>query len=120
MSLGYIGYCKKTEEDEDIVIYAYSGSDWNNPDNDSDSERAYDGKILIVKFGKPPEKPEQTEFISMVSETFKQGGIEIQPCKNAFFRFGREIDYIAYSCLLKIFIYFCKNGVFPEKEAFIQ
>ncbi|MDR3308103.1 MAG: hypothetical protein LBS58_04310 [Coriobacteriales bacterium] len=49
MSLGYIGNCKKTEEDDRMVFYAYSGSDWNSSTNNKDAENAYDGVLFIDK-----------------------------------------------------------------------
>ena len=30
MSLGYTGMCKKELEDDELVIYSYSGENWND------------------------------------------------------------------------------------------
>lgn len=48
MSLGYIGYAKKTEEDEKIVIYSYGSANWNETEHKND-ERITDGIITINK-----------------------------------------------------------------------
>jgi len=124
MSLGYIGYCRKSLEDENIVYYEYSGADWNNPDNDLESEMAYDGEICISKNileQTRTKAKQQTEYINWTYNAIENGDANIiLPCKNAFTRGTDKIDYIARHCLLKIFKRAYHDGVFPEKEAFIQ
>jgi len=124
MSLGYIGYCKKLDEDDSHVLYAYSGSNWNNPQNDRDAEMAYDGEILISKnvLARERTKSKQlSEYITWTYEAIENGEVDIsRQCKNAFFRGNRVVDYIALHCLLNIFKKVYSDFAFPEKAAFIQ
>jgi len=112
MSLGYIGYCHKDLEDTQAIIYFYSGSNWNNPDNDSNYEKTYDGELFINK---------TVLFHADVNQGINSGEIEIiRPCKNRT-NFGSiKIDYLAYRLLHKILKHASNNGTFPESEAFIQ
>ena len=48
MSLGYEGVCKLVDQDNELAIYAYSGSDWANPAH-RNYIRDCDGIILIYK-----------------------------------------------------------------------
>ena len=49
MSLGYSGRCKKVNEDDTAVYYAYSGIDLNNPTHDKAFEKVYDGSFVVDK-----------------------------------------------------------------------
>ena len=49
MSLGYSGRCKKVDEDDTAVYYAYSGIDLNNPTHDKAFEKVYDGSFAVDK-----------------------------------------------------------------------
>ena len=121
MSLGYIGYCKKIDEDSDAVMYAYSGVNLNDPNSDLDAEKAYDGELFILKksiLELPRTKHKQlTEYIDWTSDAIESGvAIVLQPCKNAFIRSPYNpsgIDYIAYRCLHKIFKRFYQENTFP-------
>lgn len=124
MSLGYIGYCKKVLEDDTVVFYTYSGADWNNPNRDCNAEMAYDGELSINKniFEQARTKSkQQTEYIGWAYSAIESGdAIVVRPCKNAFTRGSIKIDYIAHCCFLNIFERVYHDGVFPEKEGFIQ
>ena len=124
MSLGFIGYCKKTSEDDTTVYYAYSGSNWNNPNNDSKAEMAYDGELSISKSVLAWERTkakQQTEYIHWTSNAIEKGdAIIICPCKNAFTRYSGNIDYIASKCFQKIFKRIYQDGAFPDIEGFMQ
>jgi len=112
MSLGYIGYCQKDGEDDQAVIYKYSGSDWNNPKNDYNADKAYDGEIFIYK--------------SVIGQTCLEDAVEsgkiviIRPCKNATYRGSIKIDYIAYRIICNLLQHVNNNKYFPETDAFIQ
>lgn len=112
MSLGYIGYCRKVDEDEQAVLYVYSGGDWNNPNNDKVAEKAYDGELFISKTALSHKNP-HTAIDTGEADVMR-------PCKNACIRGAIRIDYIVYRCLLHIFERVRDDGVFPESEAFIQ
>jgi len=118
MSLGYIGYCKKETEDNTAVIYTYSGADWNNRQRDRSADMAYDGELFISKNILNYTKGETKN--SWIFAALKNGDVVINPCKNAVFRFKENIDYIALRCLYSISKHVYSDGVFPEKEAFIQ
>ena len=121
MSLGFIGYCRKSIEYPDAVIYEYSGSNWNLQTNDSKAEMAYDGVIYIDKnvLGYP--KSSETGYINWLSTAIDDNCVYLMyECKNAFIRQSIPFDYIAYRCLHKIFKKLYCEGVFPEKECFIQ
>ena len=125
MSLGYIGYCKKACEDENAVVYAYSGADWNSPNCDRAAEKAYDGELYVSKsvLGWTRTKSkQQTEFIDWTYKAIEEGDAGVlRPCKNAFLRNNSyKIDYIAHLLLHNIFKRIYHEGVFPENEAFIQ
>jgi len=121
MSLGFVGHCKKKSEDENGVFYAYSGANWNIP-RDRNADEAYDGEFFISKsvLAWERNKTKQYEHIEWVSKSIKTGNtVIVKPCKNSFKRIG-SIDYIAYCCLLKVFKHIYNDGIFPEKECFIQ
>lgn len=48
MSLGYVGYAEKAEEDEKIIFYAYGSENWNEIEHKNE-ERIKDGSIIINK-----------------------------------------------------------------------
>jgi len=122
LSLGYIGYCKKIDEDNEYVLYVYSGSNWNNPDNDNDAEMGYDGEFIIKKESICRERiNKQTDFITWTYDAIKNGDVEVErPCKNAFYLSTFQFEYIALHCLLHIYKHFYKECVYPNKTAFIQ
>ena len=112
MSLGYIGYCRKDIEDDQAVIYKYSGSDWNNRENDNAAEEAYDGEIFIYKsvIG-------QTSVIDVIDS----GEVKImRPCQNATYRGSIMVDYIAYRIIYNLLQRVLNEGFFPDTDAFIQ
>lgn len=126
MSLGYIGYFKKFDEDNTSAMYLYSGSNWNDLNNDKEAEMAYDGEILISKSVLSWEKSRQkskhqTEFIHWTYKAIKEGHAKVnRPCKNAFYRGDMKFDYIALHCLLRIFDAIYDKSSFPDNGGFIQ
>jgi hypothetical protein len=125
MSLGYIGYCKKIEEDEQAVVYAYSGADINDENRGFDADKAYDGVLWIDKsiLSWPRDKTKkQKESVPWTFEAIEEGvACVLRPCKNSFFRgSNKNTDYIAYRCFDKIFQRIFHGEAFPETERFIQ
>ena len=110
MSLGYIGYCRKKQEDEKFAVYEYSGANWNSSNYDKEAERAYDGEFCIKK----------AMLLNPVTEALE--AVEVtRLCKNSFIRFKAiPIDYIVLMCLRHITNHVKNTGEFPEKESFIQ
>jgi len=125
MSLGYIGCCKKYIEDENQVYYLYSGSNWNNPDNKKEAEKAYDGIFYIMK---NPVKQMitlpiiQISYIDIAFQAIKNGSALIEKeCKNAFRRYSKiDIDYIGFTLIKCVFKQYLRDGIYPESDAFIQ
>ena len=124
MSLGYIGYCKKTVEDDLTVCYSYSGGNWSLPTNDKSAELAYDGNFAIDKsvLRWEPAKPrEQTEYITWTHVAIENNlAVIITECKNGFYMCGFNFDYIALRLLYHIFETLHNTGEFPEEAVFIQ
>ena len=120
MSLGYIGYCKKTIEYPDAVVYNYSGGNWNVKTNVSESETAYDGVIYIDKAVLDYPKNKETKYGWLLTALEADHVHIMYECKNAFIRGLIPIDYIAFRCLLKIFDKLYCEGVFIENGCFIQ
>ena len=124
MSLGYIGHCKKEIEDDEYILYSYSGSDWNSPQNDRDAEKAYDGELLINKSimnWQRTKSKKLNEYIDWTTIAIDKELISVtKMCKNAFFRDSQKMDYIAYRLLLQIVKYVYHENSFPEKTWFIQ
>ena len=139
MSLGYTGMCKKELEDDEMVIYSYSGENWNDGGKSKSGDSLlYDGSFIIYK--ECLEEPEihtklkrmpsgrkkivekritHTLELSKYLET-KKVFVESE-CKNAFRRGATmPIDYIAYRLILHIFERYQLDGVLPEIESFIQ
>ena len=119
MSLGYIGYCKKISEDDLTVCYAYSGSNWNLPTNDSSAELAYDGDFAIDKSilqWKPAKPRVQTEYIHWTHTAIENRlAVIITECKNAFYRHGMNFDYIVLNFFIRYLIPYTKPANFPKK-----
>ena len=139
MSLGYMGVCKLVEQDEEIVIYAYSGMDI---DDNHELRRVhfldYDGEIWIYKrcleepeihikikrrpSGRKYEEIKRITHVPSVLKHIKNNDVVIEKeCANAFRRSGNiDVDYIAYRLIDKIFTYYQEHGCLPEKEGFAQ
>lgn len=50
MSLGYTGMCKKELEDDEVVIYSYSGENWNDGGKSKNGDSLLcDGRFTIYK-----------------------------------------------------------------------
>lgn len=50
MSLGYIGICRKVAEDDYIVIYSYTGENWNDGGKSKHGDsQLQDGLFTIYK-----------------------------------------------------------------------
>ena len=137
MSLGYEGFCKLVEQDEEIAIYEYSGADFDNVQHMA-HVRDYDGEIWIYKrcleepeihtkikrrpSGRKYEEVKRITHLPSVREHIKNGEVIIEKeCVNAVRRHANaDIDYIAYRLIIKIFTYYQENGFLPEEEMFIQ
>jgi len=139
MSLGYEGVCKLVDQDDELVIYAYSGANYNENYEEQKLHRLdYDGVIMIHKRcleepeiqRKMKRRPSGRKFESVkrivlfpnISDHIKNGDIVIEKeCHNAFRRYSTmSVDYIAHLLLIKIFEFYQENGRLPEKEGFIQ
>jgi len=139
VSLGYTGMCKKELEDDEIVIYSYSGENWNDDGKSKSGDSLlYDGSFIIYK--DCLEEPEiHTKLKRMPSGRKKMVEKRIthtlelskhienkkvfveKECKNAFRRGATmPIDYIAYRLILHIFERYQLDGELPEIESFIQ
>ena len=139
MSLGYTGMCKKELEDDELVIYSYSGENWNdNGKSKSGDILLYDGSFVIYKdcleepeihtklkkmpSGRKKIIEKRITHVPDIIEYVNDKRIVVEKeCKNAF-RQGMTmpIDYIAYLLILHVFERFQLDGVLPEKESFIQ
>jgi hypothetical protein len=139
MSLGYTGMCKKELEDDEIVIYSYSGENWNDGGKSKSGDSLLlDGSFVIhkdcleepeihTKLKKMPsgrkkvieKRITHTPRLSIYLET-KKVYVE-KECKNAFRRGATmPIDYIAYRLILHLFERYQVDGELPEIERFIQ
>ncbi|MCT4594175.1 MAG: hypothetical protein N4A57_07910 [Anaeromicrobium sp.] len=111
MSLGFIGYGRYKEEDDEYVIYEYSGENWNALFDKGD-RLLYDGLIIIEK---------NVLKENVLGKAIEEGRVKIiKECKNAFNRAGIEFDYLALRILVQIFRDYEEKGEIPEKVAFIQ
>ena len=110
MSLGYCGVCIKQEESEDKVRYSYSGENWNDGGKSKSGDcKLQDGIFVIYKSN-----------LSDMEICIESGVVVEKECKNAFKRYtGNSMDYIAFRLLNKIIDAFQRDGVFPDREAFI-
>lgn len=112
MSLGYTGTCQKVAEDEHIIIYSYSGENWN----DGGKSKRGDSQLLDGMF-----TIQKGLFCTDLERCIQAGIIKIDhECKNAFRRPGVSCDYIAWRLLIHIFDHYKTNSHFPLKELFIQ
>ena len=138
MSLGYCGKCKIIEQSEEIVIYGYSGENWNNPESKDGDRNLLDGRICIYK--RCLEEPEihvKTKRMKNGRKTIYEKRIIHSPsisehiinndiiiekrCKNEFSRsLGTQEDYIALILLFDIFREYQSKGSLPQEVAFIQ
>lgn len=127
MSLGYIGYAKKTEEDEKIVIYSYGSANWNEAEHKND-ERITDGIITINKSVLPAievvEKIKRSSGgrkIKIVKnkldvdvfELIKNGTIQIENTDNCWSMNADGVDTIAISLCSEIMDSYREKQVFP-------
>jgi hypothetical protein len=138
MSLGYTGMCKKELEDDEIVIYSYSGENWNDGGKSKSGDSLlYDGSFIIYKDClEEPEIHIKRKKMPSGRKKFVEKRIVLFPnlfehlenkkiviekeCKNAFRVQEIPIDYIAYRLLLHIFERYQFEGALPEKEVFFQ
>lgn len=139
MSLGYIGMCKKESEDEEMVIYSYSGENWNDGENSKSGDSLlYDGSFIIYK--DCLEEPEiHTKLLRMPSGRKKLLQKRIthvadiikhlnnkrivveKECKNAFRQAASmPVDYIAYMLLPDILKKYQTEVFLPDEDSFIQ
>ena len=139
MSFGYTGMCRKEFEDDKLVIYSYSGENWNDcGKSKSGDSLLYDGVFIIHK--RCLEEPE----IHTKLKRFPSGRKKLvekrilhcpdiykhiadrkiiieKVCKNAFKIHSETlIDYIAYMLLIHVFEKYQENGFLVETGSFIQ
>ena len=139
VSLGYLGMCKKEAEDNEMVIYSYSGENWNDgcKSQKGDAE-LYDGIFLIYKdcleepeihtklkrmpSGRKKIIEKRITHIPNIYEYIQQNKIVVEKeCKNAFRRRDNAlIDYIAERLIYHVFEEYQLNGILPDKARFIQ
>lgn len=112
MSFGYEGICRKQLEDEVMVVYSYTGENWNDEGKSrSGDDQLQDGMFSIMK----------RTVSDSIEECLAAGHIVIdRECKNAFRKGQQTSDYIALMLLRKVILFYEKNGVYPEREAFVQ
>lgn len=139
MSLGYAGLCKKELEDDELVIYSYSGENWNDGGKSKNGDRLlYDGRFVICKdcleepeihtklkkmpSGRKKILEKRITHVPNIVEYVRDKRIVVEKeCKNAFKRSPSiPIDYIAYMLLLSVFKRYQVDGCLPEKDSFIQ
>lgn len=139
MSLGYTGMCKKELEDDEMVIYSYSGENWNDGGKSKSGDSLlYDGSFIIYKdcleepeihtklkkmpSGRKKVIEKRITHTPKLSEHLENKKVFVErECKNAFRRGATmPIDYIAYRLILHIFERYQLDGELPEKESFIQ
>ena len=138
MSLGYIGFCRKIDEDIFSAVYEYSGENWNDRRSTHGDARLFDGVFVIDKccLEEPALVPSTFRAASgaewditgralhspKINKHIVEGNIKIlRECKNAFRRNDRETtDYIAGKLLHTIFIQYQKEGKMPDTAAFIR
>ena len=101
--MGYYANCRLFLEDENIIIYEYSGENWNREFNKGDAV-LYDGSIIINK---------NFDYTMGISDLLLSDYIEIKPCKNEFQK-GYIPYYFAFRLLHKIFNNLEQFGCFPE------
>ena len=137
MGIGYEGFCKLADQDDEIAIYTYSGADINdNFDLRKKHLLDYDGVIVIYKrcleepeihtktvrrpSGRKYERVKRITHVPNILRHIKNGDIVIEKeCFNAFRRCGWvDVDYIAYNLLYYIFVYYQEKGCLPEDEMF--
>jgi hypothetical protein len=92
MSMGYYANCRLYKEDIDVIIYQYSGENWNREFNKGDAV-LYDGFIIIKK---------DFDYTMSVSDLFLHGYIKVKPCKNEFQK-GYIPYYFAFALVNKLF-----------------
>lgn len=139
MSLGYNGMCKKELEDDELVIYSYSGENWNDSGKSKSGDRLLcDGSFIIYKdcleepeihtklkrmpSGRKKIIEKRITHVPDIIECVNDKRIIVEKeCKNAFRRGATmPIDYIAYLLILHVFERYQLDGELPEKENFIQ
>ena len=139
LSLGYCGKCELIEQNDDIVRYAYSGENWNDEMSQSGDIDLLDGIICISK--KCLEEPEihiknrkmpsgkrniiEKRIVhtpSIGNHILERTIVIEKKCKNEFKRMATsEVDcYLAYVLLIKVFEAYQRDGILPNKEAFLQ
>ena len=139
MSLGYTGMCKKELEDDEMVIYSYSGENWNDGGKSKSGDSLlYDGSFIIYKdcleepeihtklkkmpSGRKKVVEKRIPHFPHIYKHIENGKIVIEKeCKNAFKRYSEtSIDYIAYLLLIHIFEKYQLDGYLVENDGFIQ
>jgi hypothetical protein len=136
MSLGFLGYAKIENENNEYAIYVYSGENWNDEKSKSGDALLFDGKIQIKKSSL--EEPEihqklkkmpnhrkkivtkRITHIPNIQQKINEGDVQIlQPCKNEFCRYGNDC-FLAYKLLCQIFEKYQETGKLPKDVQFIQ
>lgn len=129
LSIGIGGKAKIVLEDDQYVIYDYSGYNLNVPEH-MNSENVRDGFITIQKncFVEPDihEKVKKwpsgrKELISKrvhvqvpFDEFFSQGFIKVENCRHCWEKRDDGVDVIAMHILFKIFDDYQESGKIPE------
>lgn len=135
MSLGFEAYAKLVDEDENMALYLYSGSNWNEPGYTSKEALLYDGELLIYKSSL--EEPEIHEKIKKmpsnkkklvvkrithivgVDEKIKNGEIVISPCKAEKLKTRGCEYFFARKVLHSIYEEYQKDGCLPKRVGYM-
>lgn len=128
MSLGYLGYAEKVDEDENTVIYSYGSVNWNDEKYKND-ERIKDGVITINKNGLPEIVVEKkikrlpnggkAQFVKNkldvdCFELVKNKTIIIENTMNCWNKNQDGVDVIAMSLCLGLMDSYKEKSVFPK------
>lgn len=127
MSLGYVGYAEKVEEDGKTIIYAYGSVNWNEIEHKND-ERITDGIITINKSEVPDvEVVEKIKRLSggkkikivknkldvNVFDLIKNESVQIENTSNCWSMNADGVDTIAISLCNGIMDSYREKQVFP-------
>ena len=109
MSLGYVGKCIKLSEDEEQVLYSYSGENWNSETSREGDRDLQDGLFVIYKNIEADDKI-----------IFGGKAKVLRECKNAVKVSDESVDRIACMLIWKVLDSYEKTGAFSEESRFIQ
>ena len=87
MSLGYCGKCQKIDEDCDMILYLYSGENWNDENSNWGDIALLDGQFIIHKSKVP-----SIEIVSKCKNELTRQHIESYIAMKLFAHLRREVE----------------------------